>query len=119
MLLVSLLVAGLDPLWLWLSATIGNTLGAVVNWYMGKYLVHFEQRSWFPFKAKDLHRVQRWYQKFGVWSLLLSWAPIGGDALTFIAGMMRVKLWVLILLCGIGKGARYGVVISLTLQTQS
>ena len=85
---------------------------------MGKYLVHFENRSWFPFKANKLHRVQRWYQKFGVWSLLLSWAPIGGDALTFIAGMMRVKLWQLVVLCAIGKGARYAVVISLTLQTQ-
>ena len=117
-LLVSLLLAGFSPPWLWLAATIGNTLGAVVNWYMGKYLVHFENRSWFPFKANKLHRVQRWYQKFGVWSLLLSWAPIGGDALTFIAGMMRVKLWQLVVLCAIGKGARYAVVISLTLQTQ-
>ena len=46
--------------------------------------------------------------------MLFAWLPVGGDALTFIAGVMRVRWWVLLLLCGIGKGARYAVVIWLT-----
>lgn len=41
--------------------------------------------------------------------------PLGGDALTFIAGMMRVNFWVFFLLTAIGKGLRYAVVILLTL----
>jgi len=48
-----------------------------------------------------------------VWSLLMAWAPIGGDALTFIAGMMRVRFPVFVLLTGLGKGARYAVVLGL------
>lgn len=112
--LVSLL-AGDYPVWaLWLVATIGNTLGAVVNWALGRYFIHFQDRRWFPFKVGALERSQRWFQRYGVWSLLLAWMPVGGDALTFIAGIMRVQLWKLVVLSGIGKGARYAVVIWLT-----
>ncbi len=96
---------------LWAVATLGNTLGAVVNWWLGRYLTHFEDRRWFPFKAASLHRSQRWFQRYGQWSLLLAWLPVGGDALTFIAGVMRVRMLPFLLLVGIGKGARYWLVI--------
>lgn len=112
--LVTLLLDGKNVWALWASATLGNTLGAWVNWVMGRYLLHFENRSWFPFKAESLHRSQAWFQRYGSWSLLFAWLPVGGDALTFIAGVMKVRWWVLLLLCGIGKGARYAVVIWLT-----
>ena len=106
-LFLALLAQGYDPGLLLSSATAGNTLGSVVNWVLGRYLVHFENRRWFPFKRERLHRAQAWFQRFGAWSLLLAWAPIGGDALTFIAGIMRVRLDLFVLLVGIGKGARY------------
>ncbi|MFT6791889.1 MAG: membrane protein YqaA with SNARE-associated domain, partial [Cellvibrionaceae bacterium] len=89
--LVALLAQEKSTLLLWLVATAGNTLGAVINWLIGIYLTHFENRKWFPFKGRSLHRAQAWFQRYGVWSLLLAWLPIGGDALTFIAGVMRVS----------------------------
>lgn len=104
-------------LWIWLVASIGNTLGAAVNWAIGLYLLHFQDRRWFPFKADQLGRAQRWFQKYGVWSLLMAWAPVGGDALTFIAGTMKVRFWLFFILTLIGKSARYAVVIYLTLVT--
>ncbi|WP_020682863.1 YqaA family protein [Marinobacterium rhizophilum] len=97
--------------WLWLIATAGNTLGAVFNWWLGLYMLHYSDRRWFPIKAKELERAQRWFQHFGVWSLLFAWLPIGGDALTFIGGIMRVRLHYFVVLVGIGKGVRYLVVI--------
>jgi membrane protein YqaA with SNARE-associated domain len=63
-----------------------------------------------------LHRYQRWYQHFGVWSLLLSWLPVGGDALTFIAGIMKVNLGIFVILVGFGKSLRYAVIIALSGQ---
>jgi membrane protein YqaA with SNARE-associated domain len=110
---VGLLAAGYDPLWLWIWATLGNTLGSVVNWVMGRYLLHFQDRRWFPFKPSALEGAQRWFQRWGVWSLLLAWAPIGGDALTFIAGVMRVRFLPFVVLTGIGKGARYAILLGL------
>jgi len=108
-----LLAAGYEPLALWAWATAGNTLGAAVNWAMARYLLHFQDRPWFPFRPDRLGRAQRWFQRYGVWSLLMAWAPVGGDALTFIAGFMRVRFDVFILLTGIGKGLRYAIVLGL------
>lgn len=96
---------------LWALASIGNTLGSMVNWWLGKYLLHYRHKRWFPVNDKQLDRAQRWFQRFGVWSLLLAWAPVGGDALTFIAGIMRVPLALFTLLVFIGKALRYAVVI--------
>lgn len=92
-------------------ATLGNTLGAAVNWAAGRFLLRFQNRKWFPAKPGNLERAQRWFRKYGVWSLLLAWLPVGGDALTFVAGIMRVRFAVFFLLTAIGKGGRYAVLI--------
>jgi membrane protein YqaA with SNARE-associated domain len=92
-------------------ATAGNTLGAVVNWLLGRYLLHFQHRKWFYFKPAQIEKMQAWFQRYGVWSLLLAWMPVGGDPLTLVAGIMRVNLWLFILLVGIGKAVRYVAVI--------
>ncbi len=113
--LYSLLNRGDSPLILVLVATIGNTLGAVVNWYLGKYLLHYQDRRWFYFKADQLLKMQYRFRKYGVWSLLLSWLPLGGDVLTCVAGVMRVPLKIFLPLVALGKGGRYLVVMYLSL----
>lgn len=63
----------------------------------------------------SLDRATRWYRKWGRWSLLLSWAPIGGDALTVAAGVLREPLWSFVFLVTIAKTARYIVLAVATL----
>lgn len=92
-------------------AAVGNTLGSVVNWVLGRYLLHFQHKKWFYFKPEQIGKMQAWFQRYGVWSLLLTWMPIGGDPLTLVAGIMRVNLWLFIVLVGIGKTLRYVAVI--------
>ncbi|HEX6015110.1 MAG TPA: YqaA family protein [Geminicoccaceae bacterium] len=77
-------------------ATAGNVLGSTVNWVLGRYLVHFQNRRWFPIKGRALGRATRFYQRWGVWTLLLAWAPIIGDPLTRMAGIFRTSLWVFV-----------------------
>jgi len=102
-LLFAMLREGGNPVSLVAVATAGNTLGAVVNWLLGVYLLHFRDRRWFYFSGAQIERAQRWYQRYGFWSLLLAWMPIGGDALTLIAGTMKVRLWLFLVLVGAGK----------------
>ncbi|GAB1256530.1 YqaA family protein [Aurantivibrio plasticivorans] len=104
--------------WLWISATAGNTLGAVINWWLGRYCLHFQDRRWFPANKTDMNKAQRWFQRYGRWSLLFSWLPLIGDGLTFVAGIMRVPIWQLAILAAMGKGGRYAVLMWLVAQGQ-
>ena len=113
-LLYALLREGGDPLVLVVVATLGNTLGAVVNWVLGLYLLHFQDRRWFYFSREQIDAAQKWYQRYGFWSLLFAWMPVGGDALTLIAGIMKVRLWLFLLLVGTGKALRYISVVYFT-----
>lgn len=112
---VGLVLAGRDPLLLWVVASTGNTLGAVVNWWLGLGLERWQESGrvprWMRIPPTELARAQRWYARFGIWSLLLAWLPVGGDALTFVGGIMRVRILPFLVLVGSGKAARYAVVI--------
>lgn len=112
--LFALLREGGDPLALVGVATLGNTLGAVVNWVLGRYLLRFRDRPWFYFSASQIDKAQRWFQRYGFWSLLMAWMPIGGDALTLIAGILNVRLWLFLILVGTGKALRYVSVVYLS-----
>ena len=109
--LFQLIRDGGSSIMLLLLATLGNTLGAAVNWAMGRYLLHFQHKRWFYFKPDQMAKIQRWFQRYGLWSLLLAWAPVIGDPITFVAGVMRVPLPVFLVLTAVGKSMRYIAVI--------
>lgn len=113
--LVALLLSGYSPWALLIVASIGNVLGSVINWLLGRGIERFRGRRWFPANEAALDRAQGWYQRYGKWSLLLSWAPVIGDPLTVIAGVMREPLPVFLLLVTIAKVARYAVLTVATL----
>ncbi|MEL0169299.1 MAG: YqaA family protein [Pseudomonadaceae bacterium] len=98
-----------------LVATAGNLLGAIINWWLGRYIEHFQQRRWFPLTPERLHRTQQAYHRWGFWSLLLSWAPFIGDPLTIVAGVMREPLWRFTLIVLVAKGGRYLILTAITL----
>lgn len=113
--LASALKAGeVDPWLLIVVAAVGNTLGAVVNWGIGRYLLHWADRRWFPFSREQLARASERFNKYGVWTLLLAWMPIIGDPLTFAAGVLKVPFSLFLPLVAIGKTLRY-VLIGLAL----
>lgn len=89
-----------------LVASVGNTLGSVLNWGMGRGIERFRTRRWFPVSERQLSRAQGWYRRWGLWSLLVSWAPFG-DAVTVVAGVMRCPLWQFVLIVGAVKTLRY------------
>ena len=94
-------------------ASIGNTLGAVVNYGMGLGAERLKGRRWFPVSEAQLARAQAWYARWGVWTLLMSWAPLG-DAFTVVAGIMRTPWWLFLLLVGLAKTGRYAVLAWIT-----
>lgn len=90
-----------------LIASIGNILGSCVNWYLGFYIERYKDKNWFPVSEKKLNQAQNTYQKYGFWSLLLSWTPVIGDPITLISGLMKENFWRFLLLVSIAKTGRY------------
>ncbi len=97
-------------------ASTGNTLGALVNWLLGRGIERFSDQRWFPVKPASLDHATRWYRRYGRWSLLLSWAPIIGDPLTVAAGVLREPLTSFLLLVALAKTGRYIAVAALALS---
>lgn len=115
-LLVGLLLAKAQPAaLLLLVASLGNTLGSVLNWWIGRQVHRFRGRRWFPASDAALARAEAWYRRWGRWSLLLSWAPFIGDPLTVVAGMLREPLWSFVLIVGLAKTTRYLALAAITL----
>jgi membrane protein YqaA with SNARE-associated domain len=114
-LVVALLLSDYAPWLVVLVASVGNVLGSVVNWLLGRGIERFRGRRWFPASPAALARAERWYRRFGKWSLLLAWMPIIGDPLTLVAGVLREPFPVFLLLVTIGKVGRYLVLAAATL----
>jgi membrane protein YqaA with SNARE-associated domain len=115
--LAALLTSGEHSIILLIAfATVGNVLGSVVNWVLGRYFNHLKNRSWYPIKPDQMQRAENWYRKYGCWSLLASWVPIIGDPLTLISGVLREPLISFLILVTIAKLVRYLVVAAFVLQ---
>lgn len=86
-------------------ATLGNTLGGAISWWMGRgaeaaveAIVHHP-----PAEARALV----WLRKFGAKACLLSWLPLVGDPLCALAGWLRLPFWPCVAYMAIGKFIRY------------
>ena len=106
-LLVALVVQAVDPGTAVGIATLGNTLGAVTTWALGIWGGPYILQRWLGIDANDRRRAERWYARWGSWSLLMAWAPVVGDPLCFVGGVMKVPLARFTLLVAAGKAARY------------
>lgn len=115
-LLGGLVTQGYSAWGLWACATAGNTLGSVVNGVIGRQVERFRHKRWFPISEKQLGAAQTQFNRFGQWSLLMAWLPVGGDALTLIGGIMRVPWLNFIVLVAIGKGIRYALVLWVVME---
>lgn len=111
--LAGLVAAGRgDPLLLLAVATVGNTLGSVVNWILGRGIDTLQSRRWFPVTPGQYEQASRMFRRFGAWTLLFAWLPVVGDAFTIAAGVARVNLGVFVALVALGKAARYAAIIA-------
>ena len=91
-------------------------IATLVNWYLGKFFTQYKEKKWFPIKANQLEKGERYYRKYGRFSLLLSWVPIIGDPITLVAGILKEPLWSFLILVTIAKGLRYIFVVFITLN---
>jgi membrane protein YqaA with SNARE-associated domain len=101
-------------------ATVGNTLGGMVSWWMGlgaseawhrlqaKREAHAGGAPAAPSNPAASHRkAARWLERYGPKACLLAWLPIVGDPLCSVAGWLKLPFWPCVAYMAIGKFARY------------
>jgi len=100
-------VVQLNPELFWpavLVATLGNTLGGALDWWLG-YGAH---RVADRYSHQRLHaRALDWLRALGPKACLLSWLPLVGDPLCAVAGWLRLPFWPCLAYMAVGKFARY------------
>ncbi len=109
-LLLAMVVSDEYNLWiLIITATSGNSIGAVINWLIGGWCLRFQSHKFFPIKKQHLEIAVVRFNKWGKICLLFTWLPIVGDPITFAAGVLKVPFTSFIILTVIGKLFRYMV----------
>ncbi len=87
-------------------ATIGNSLGSVINYFLGlkgeEYLINKKLLN-----EKYISKTKTYFDKYGFWSILFSWLPIIGDPITFVAGILKYDFRKFLILVIIAKFSRY------------
>lgn len=113
---VTMTLSGYNPSIIFATATTGNTLGAITNYYVGKYGTNFIFSRYIKVDSEKRKNVERMFQKWGSPILFFAWAPVVGDPLTFVAGGFNLNLYIFTFWVFLGKAFRYALII-LTAET--
>ena len=96
----------LNPDMFWLAilvATLGNTIGGMIDWLMG----YGASKAHEALSGQKEHRLLGWFERLGPKALLLSWLPVVGDPLCVVAGWLRLSWLPCLVYMTIGKFLRY------------
>ena len=107
--MAGLRLAGLDVWMLVLCASMGNLLGGMFNYGVGRMGKEDWIYGMLRVRPERLEQSERFVHRYGAWMGLLSWLPILGSVITIAMGLLRVDVWKSALTILIGKVARYVV----------
>ena len=109
--MVALLGTGLDGWQLIIYGTIGNVLGSVFNYFVGRMGKVEWIEKYLKIKKKNMDRAQRFMEGRGAWMGIFAFLPIIGSAITVTLGFMRANMFISFLSITIGKFLRYWLLI--------
>lgn len=104
--LIAMLSKGFDPITCLFVATIGNSLGSLTNYGIGR----LGNPTWLEkvgMNESKLEKRKHQIQKYGSWLALISWVPIIGDPLMICLGYFRVPFLKTVFLMTLSKFVRY------------
>ena len=105
-----LMAAGLDPFTLAIYGTIGNVLGSLVNYGIGRMGKMEWIERYLHVSKKDLDKAERFMAGRGAWMGFFAFLPIIGTAICILLGLMRANPWISSLSVFLGKVLRYAFI---------
>lgn len=109
--LTVLVQMGLDPLYCLIWASIGNTLGGLICYWLG-YLGNMQWiERWLKIEKEKLDKAERFVRQYGAWMGVFGVLPWIGEAIIVMLGLMRSNVYYTTLTMFIGKATRYALII--------
>lgn len=105
--LVALVNVGLSPAVCVLSAALGNTVGGMTCYYMGRLGRIDWIEKYFKVKKEKIDRMQHFLQGKGALMAFFAFLPFVGEAIAIALGFMRSNLILTTVSMFIGKLLRY------------
>lgn len=109
--MVALMATGLDPWLLMLYGTVGNVLGSVLNYGVGRMGRLEWIETYLHVKKADLDKAHRFLAGHGAWMGFFAFLPVLGSAITIALGLMRSNVVITLTAITIGKLFRYIILI--------
>jgi membrane protein YqaA with SNARE-associated domain len=109
--MVGLMAAGLDPWQLMVYGTIGNVMGSVLNYCVGRMGRLEWIERYLHVKKDDLDKAERFMKGRGAWMGFFAFLPVLGSAITILLGLMRANVVVTFVSIVLGKIFRYLIII--------
>lgn len=101
--LVALLTTGANPVTAVVAATVGNWLGGMLGYGMGR----LGKLSWLRMSQEKIERQRARIERWGAWAAFFTWLPLIGDVMAVALGFYRAHLPRVALFMLIGKASRY------------
>lgn len=114
--LTGLMLAGLNPLYLFIAASIGNIGGSMFNYGIGTLGKMEWIERYLHVEREKMLRAQQWIQRYGVWMGLFCSLPFIGSVIAVTLGFTRTNPWLSLLMITIGKTVRYALLIFVVAQ---
>ena len=105
--LVTLVKLGLSPALCVLSAALGNTVGGMTCYYIGRLGRTDWIEKYLRVKPEKVERMQRFLQGKGALMAFFVFLPIVGEVIAIALGLMRSNVWITTLSMFAGKLLRY------------
>ena len=109
--MIALITAGVDPVGLFFWGTVGNTLGSVFNYWLGRLGNPRWIEKWARVTPEQMDRGLHFVERYGFWAGWLAWVPLLGSVITVALGFLRVNVVAAISTIAIGKFVRYLVLV--------
>lgn len=109
--MLALWAAGLDPLKLTIYGSIGNVLGSMFNYGLGRMGKLDWLERWFHVKKESLDKARRFMGGRGAWMGFFCFLPILGSAIAVILGFTRANIVISAISITLGKVLRYVILV--------
>lgn len=94
-------------------ASLGNTLGGLTNYGLGRWIPEEKAKRWFRMDPAKAARWRVFVRRRGAWAALLCWLPFVGDPIAIALGLFRAPFVPTVVLMFLGKAARYAAILAL------